>query len=223
MAVVKIADEIGFSHKSYYYHFDKGSGVSETETNGHNWLAKDYAGYATYWGFSANAIYKKKVNSAILRVKSSDSRYEDKYAISFNVACKTIDTSSEDKNLVKREDYKKFKKYSSTFKLPAGASQTVDIDITNVLQYAADNFNTAWGLYFIGGVITGEFNDGNIGHVGSKGVMIGNPQIITLKLGSPMFYGVDGAWKECEVYYGENGVWQQVSPHYGVDGVWMPM
>lgn len=35
-----------------------------------------------------------------------------------------------------------------------------------------------------------------------------------------MRYGVDGAWKECEVFFGVDGAWKQVTPHFGVDGVW---
>lgn len=33
-------------------------------------------------------------------------------------------------------------------------------------------------------------------------------------------YGVDGAWKECEMYYGVDGAWKQVTPYYGIDEVW---
>ncbi len=35
-----------------------------------------------------------------------------------------------------------------------------------------------------------------------------------------MMYGVDEAWKECEVFYGVDGEWKRVTPYYGIDGVW---
>lgn len=203
MSTVVTSNTLSFSHQSYYYEFDKGTGVSLTESNGRNWLAKSYAGYATYWGFTADAIAGKTVSAANLKITSVSDRYEDEYAISFNIACKTIDTSSEDNNRILRANYKNFSKYSSTFKLPAGASKSVTVDITDVLQYAADNFTTAWGLYIIGGVITGAYNDGNIGHVGNNGVMIINPQFTELDT------TIDN---KTHLYQYNNGKWEIVTP-----------
>lgn len=211
MSTVVTSNTLSFSHQSYYYHFDSGTGVSLTESSGKNWLAKSYAGYATYWGFTGDAVAGKKINSVKLRIQSASDRYEDKYNISFNVACKTINTSSEDNNLVLRKNYTNFAKYSSTFTLPAGASKTVDIDITDVIQYAADNFTTTWGLYFIGGVITGAYNDGNIGHVGSNGIMITNPTFTTLDT------TIDS---RTHLYQYNNGKWEVVTPLVYSESSW---
>lgn len=217
MAMV-ISNTFDFNSTGYYYNFDKGTGTSTTGTT--NYIAKDYRGYASYWAYSASAIYDKHVSSVILRITSDSNKYSSSVDLSFCFACAALSsTDNATKNIILRKNRAKFGAHTQTYKLPKGASKTVDVDVTNVIKYAAENYNKAWGLYIIGGEFDGAYNDGGVGSIGSNGVAVLDPTFITCNISSAILKIHNGSsWVDGVPYIHNGSSWVQAKAIYRHNG-----
>lgn len=203
MAVV-VSNTLDFTHTSYYYHYNSGTGVS---TNS-KFLASSYAPYAIYWAYSADAVYGKNPASAIIKLTKATYTISSGKTITVRAACAPlVSTSDATDNIILSKNSSKFGAMSGSVTLPTTGS--VDLDITSVVAYAAQNYNRNWGLYLIGG--------GNTGYA-SK-VTITTPTFSSLVLTSGiMNLKEDDAWKHGVPYIYKNGSWVPSSGLYVNNG-----
>ena len=178
---VVVSDTFDFNTQGWYYPFENGSSVSASgETN---YIAYNYRAYASFWAYSSQAVYGKDISSVVLKITSSSDKYLSGKDLSFCFACAPLaNTTSALDSAYNRDEKNNFGAHTATFLLPGGASQSVEVDITDVVKYAAENYNQPWGLYIIGGEFDGEYNDGNVGSVGSNGVTVIDPEFIKLSI-----------------------------------------
>ena len=218
MAMI-ISDTFDFASTGYYYQFENGSAAPVADHT-MNYIASNYRAYATYWAYSVNTLHGKNIDSTVLRITSSSNRYLSKYDLAFCFACAPLSsTTSAAANIIHRADKTSFNAHTSTFLLPKGTGSTVDVDITNVVKYAAENYDQPWGLYIIGGEFDGAYNDGNIGHVGSTGVTVLDPTIVTLTYTEGLMKVHNGSeWVNGIPYVNNGSTWIKANKVYVHNG-----
>lgn len=149
MAIV-ISDTFDFNSTSYHYEYtgDTGSDV------GAHFLASNYAPQVTYWNFNPSAVYGKYISSAVINLVKDIYTISSGKTITVKAACALLSsTTDRESNVILSSESSKFDAMTSEVTLPSSGS--VNLDITNVIKYAAENYNAPWGLYLIGGGDTG--------------------------------------------------------------------
>lgn len=171
---LNISNTLGFGGTPYYYRFDDYNGTS---TN--RWLVANCRSYATYWCFAADTVYGKNVSSVVINVTASSYNISSGKQITFFAAVAPLgSTSNIDSNAIVRANRSKFGAYTAAVTLPTSGS--APLDITSLIQYAAANYNQAWGLYLIGGAYGSSETAGNVGYA-SK-VVFSVPKFTTLEM-----------------------------------------
>lgn len=141
MAAVTTSNTFDFNGTSYYYKL-----TGDTGSHTGRFLASGYAAYATYWGYTAEAVYNKNVSSIIISVSADTYTISGSKTITFYAACAPLKSITDgSQNTITSG----FGATTSAVTLPKSGS--VSLDITNVIKYAAENYNKNWGLYLIGG------------------------------------------------------------------------
>ena len=140
MAAVTVSSTFDFNSTSYYYKFN-----GDTGTSSGRFLASGYAAYATYWAYSADAVYDKNVSSVIISVSPATYKISSGKTITFYAACAPLKSASDASTNTITSG---FGATTSAVTLPKSGSAS--LDITSVVAYAAANYNKNWALYLIG-------------------------------------------------------------------------
>lgn len=143
MATLIFSNELDFQNPSYYYHYTRGTGTSTGR-----FLCSNYAPYATYWAYTSAAVYGKDYSKVILSIKPERYVISGSRTISFFAACAPISSSDPRNNIILSRNISKFGAMSDAVFLNKSGNSV--LDITNVINYAAKNYNQKWGLYLIG-------------------------------------------------------------------------
>ena len=139
------SNTLDFNIQSYYYHYTKGTGCD----TGINYVCAEYAPYATYWAYSADAVYGKNISSVIINISPSTYTISGSGTIKIRAGCAPLNRlDSATYNIILQEDQSLFGALSGIVTLPKDSS--VNLDITSVIQYASENYNSNWGLYIFG-------------------------------------------------------------------------
>lgn len=149
MATVTFSSTFDFNSSSYYYHYTSGTGTSKGR-----FLCSNYAPYATYWAYTSAAVYGKHYSQVILSITASSYTISSGKTISVFAACAPLSSSDSSNNIILSKNSSKFGAISDAVVLPKNGSAS--LNITNVITYAAANYNQNWGLYFIGAGSTGS-------------------------------------------------------------------
>lgn len=149
MATLTPSSTFDFNGTSYYYHYNSGTGTSTGR-----YLCSSYAPYATYWPYSADAVYDKNVSSVIVSISAATYTISSGKTIKVFAACAPLSSTNSTKNIILSKNSSKFGATTSAVTLPKSGSAS--LDITSVVAYAAANYNKNWGLYFIGAGSTGS-------------------------------------------------------------------
>ena len=143
MDTLIFSDELDFQNPSYYYLYTNG-----TVTATGRYLCNHSKPYATYWAYTPAAVYGKHYSQVILSIKPERYVISGSYTISFFAACAPISSSNPTNSIILSRDSSKFGARSGTVILHKSGNSI--LDITNVINYAAKNYNQKWGLYLIG-------------------------------------------------------------------------
>ena len=225
MAAISLSDTLSFSHDSYNHQFNRAVNTSGASTNNANYnlLAYTYYPVISYWGFSGSSVYGKDYDSVILKITSytGNSAASEKVNFSFTVGCMALgDTSnaSAASNLVHLGDAKtRLGAYSSTFTIPAGEGASINCDISNVIQYAARNYNVPWGLYIFGGDINGSAGTGPGSISGSY--FITDPEIVTATISEGKAYiNIGSSFTQGQAYVHNGSNWVKAKGIYVHNG-----
>jgi hypothetical protein len=204
---ITISDTFTFNHSSYYYWFEGPDGSA----SGANYVAYKWKAGATYWCFSKNAVYGKKFYSLKLSITADAYEISDSKTIKLKIGCaKLKSTSDPNENLFSSES--SFNKKTEAKTLPH--SDSVVFDITEVVQYAADNYTEPWGLYIY------AIKEAN-GTGSSNKVTIADPTISTLILNGTIKYYNNNTWNNCFINYYNGTKWVQVQPYYYNGSKWI--
>ena len=143
MATLIFSDELDFQNPSYYYLYTNG-----TVTATGRYLCNHSKPCATYWAYTPAAVYGKHYSQVILSIKPERYVISGSRTISFFAACAPISSSDPRNNIILSRNSSKFGAISDAVTLYKSGNSV--LDITNVINYAAKNYNQEWGLYLIG-------------------------------------------------------------------------
>ena len=143
MATLIFSNELDFQNPSYYYLYTNG-----TVTTTGRYLCNNSKPYATYWAYTPAAVYGKHYSQVILSIKPERYVISGSRTISFFAACAPISSSDPRNNIILSRNISKFGAMSDAVFLHKSGNSV--LDITNVINYAAKNYNQKWGLYLIG-------------------------------------------------------------------------
>lgn len=143
MATLIFSNELDFQNPSYYYLYTNG-----TVTTTGRYLCNHSKPYATYWAYTPAAVYGKHYSQVILSIKPERYVISGSRTISFFAACAPISSSNPNDSIILSRNISKFGAMSDAVFLNKSGNSV--LDITNVINYAAKNYNQKWGLYLIG-------------------------------------------------------------------------
>ena len=143
MATLIFSDTLDFQNPSYYYLYTNGR-----VTTAGRYLCNHSEPYATYWAYAPDAVYGKHYSQVILSIKPERYVISGSRTISFFAACAPISSSNPSNNIILSRNSSKFGAISDAVILRKSGNSI--LDITNVINDAAKNYNQNWGLYLIG-------------------------------------------------------------------------
>ena len=211
MAALVISDTFDFNSTSYYYDYDNGTGSAA----GNPLVAYNYSPYATYWCYSANAVYDKHVSSVVINISASRLTIGSG-SVKVFAACAPLiyhetDGYDDDRNYILYENSSSFGCIGANSAV-VSTSTTNTLDITDVVKYAAENYNQPWALYIIG-----DKDNSNTG--ACSNATLNDPTFATLDISDGLMWVHNGTkWTDGIPYVHNGSTWVKAKAVYRHNG-----